>query len=65
MKSNTSTDTSKVNAKVKDIVDEYSDLFPVDLPELPPERNHAHEIHLEPGSKAFAKKPYRMSLKEL
>ena len=44
---------------------EFEDIFPSDLPDLPPSRNHVHEIHLEPGSKPFSRSPYRMSPAEL
>jgi hypothetical protein len=52
-----------VELKLEDIhvVQEFSDLFPDDLPRMPPER----VIELQPGTALIAKSLYRMTLVEL
>src|SRR6185369_15617718 len=44
---------------------EYSDVFPDDLPGMPPERDIEFIIDLLPGTAPIAKRPYRMSAGEL
>jgi hypothetical protein len=53
--------------KVKDIpvVCEYSDVFPDDLPGMPPDRDIEFIIELQPGTAPISKRPYRMPLNEL
>jgi hypothetical protein len=56
--------------KLEDIhvVREFSDVFPNDLPGMPPEREIEFNIKLQPGTAPIAKAPYKMSpieLKEL
>jgi hypothetical protein len=56
--------------KIEDIhvVREILDVFPDDLPEMPPERAIEFKIELQPGTAPIAKAPYKMSpvkLKEL
>ncbi|WVZ76052.1 hypothetical protein U9M48_024054 [Paspalum notatum var. saurae] len=46
------------------IVCEYPDVFPADLPRLPPDRAVEFAINLVPGTAPIAKAPYRMSGKE-
>ncbi|XP_022015093.1 uncharacterized protein LOC110914614 [Helianthus annuus] len=41
------------------VVNEYPDVFPEDLPGLPPEREVEFKIELIPGAKPVAKAPYR------
>ena len=43
---------------------EFSDVFPEDLVDLPPSREIDHEIELLPGSEPVSKRPYKMSLPE-
>ena len=50
------------------VVCEYADVFPEDLPGLPPDREVKFAIDLLPGTALISKAPYRMSpieLKEL
>jgi hypothetical protein len=45
-----------------EIVKEFSDVFPEELPKiLPPERSVDHHIDLISGSKPFSRAPYRLS----
>ena len=43
---------------------QYSDLFPEDLMQMPPGRDIDHEIELIPGATPIAKSPYKMSMPE-
>ena len=47
------------------IIREYLDIFPQDLPGLPPEREISFEIELLPGAAPVSKAPYRMAPAEL
>ena len=48
------------------LLSDYADVMPAELPDgLPPKRAIEHRIELEPGARAPAKAPYRMSPKEL
>jgi hypothetical protein len=53
--------------KVKDIpvVCEYPDVFPDDLPGMPPDRDIEFIIELQPGTAPISKRPYRMPRNEL
>jgi hypothetical protein len=53
--------------KVKDIpiVCEYPDVFPDDLPGMPPDRDIEFIIELQPGTAPVSKRPYRMPPNEL
>jgi hypothetical protein len=53
--------------KVKDIpvVCEYPDVFPDDLPGMPPDRDIKFIIELQPGTAPISKRPYRMPPNEL
>jgi hypothetical protein len=53
--------------KLKDIpiVHEYPDIFPDDLPGMPPDRNIEFIIELQPGTAPISKRPYRMPPNEL
>jgi hypothetical protein len=53
--------------KLEDIhvVREFSDVFPNDLPGMPPEREIEFKIELQPGTALIAKAPYKMSPVEL
>jgi hypothetical protein len=53
--------------KVKDIpvVCEYPDVFPDDLPGMPPGRDIEFIIELQPGTAPISKRPYRMPPNEL
>ena len=47
------------------IVREYLDVFPEDLPGLPPDREIEFEIELAPGTEPISIAPYRMAPTEL
>nr|ABA95022.1 retrotransposon protein, putative, Ty3-gypsy subclass [Oryza sativa Japonica Group] len=47
------------------IVREYSDVFPDDLPGMPPKRDIEFRIDLVPGTTPIHKRPYRMAANEL
>ena len=47
------------------MVCEYADVFSVDLPGMPPDRNIEFVIELQPGTAPISKRPYRMPPKEL
>jgi len=46
------------------VVDEFPDVFPDDLPRIPPDRDIEFIIELLPGTAPIAKCPYRMGVKE-
>jgi hypothetical protein len=57
-------------AKAKEIADvpvvcEFSDVFPNDLPGLPPDRDVEFKIELIPGTAPISRRPYRMPPNEL
>jgi hypothetical protein len=47
------------------VVQEYSDVFPEELPGMPPDCNIEFLIELLPGTPPISKRPYRMSVNEL
>ncbi|KAL5573891.1 hypothetical protein UlMin_023488 [Ulmus minor] len=47
------------------VVQEFLDVFPAELPGIPPEREISFEIELLPGSAPVSKAPYRMAPAEL
>src|SRR3954463_4712229 len=47
------------------IVSEYPDVFPEELPGMPPDRDVEFLIDLVPGSGPIAKRPYKISVDEL
>ena len=47
------------------VVDEYADIFPDDIPELPPSRHVDFSIDLIPGAGPISMAPYRMAPAEL
>jgi hypothetical protein len=47
------------------VVKEYPDVFPDELPGLPPDREIEFAIELVPGTAPIAKRPYRMPANEL
>ena len=47
------------------VVCEYTDVFPDDLPGMPPDREIEFVIELQPGTAPISKRPYRMPPKEL
>jgi hypothetical protein len=53
--------------KLKDIpvVCEYPDIFPDDLPRMPPDRDIEFIIELQPGTAPISKRSYRMPPNEL
>ncbi|KAL3731174.1 hypothetical protein ACJRO7_028100 [Eucalyptus globulus] len=60
-------DTTVEELKIEDIsvVQEFPDVFPKELPGLPPEREIEFVIELVPGTEPISKAPYRMALSEL
>nr|CAB3504402.1 unnamed protein product [Digitaria exilis] len=56
-----------VKTQLKDIpvVCEYADVFPDDLPRMPPDRDIEFVIELQPGTTPISKRPYRMPTNEL
>jgi hypothetical protein len=56
-----------VELKLEDIhvVREFSDVFPDDLPGMPPKRAIEFKIELQPGTTPIAKAPYKMSPVEM
>jgi hypothetical protein len=47
------------------VVQEYPDMFPEELPGMPPYRDTKFVIELLPGTPPISKKPYRMPVNEL
>ena len=47
------------------VVCEFLDIFPEDLPGLPPNRDVEFSIELEPSTTPISRCPYRMAPKEL
>jgi hypothetical protein len=47
------------------IAQEYPDVFPEDLPGMPPDRDIEFIIELLPGTPPISKRPYRMPINEL
>jgi len=47
------------------VVNEYPDVFPEELPGMPPDRDIEFVIDLVPGTSPIAKRPYRIAASEL
>jgi hypothetical protein len=47
------------------VVSEFPDIFPDDLPGLPPDQDVEFKIELLPGAAPISRRPYRMPLNEL
>jgi hypothetical protein len=47
------------------VVQEYPDVFPEDLPGMPPDCDIKFIIELLPGTPPISKRPYRMPVNEL
>ncbi|TYK22834.1 pol protein [Cucumis melo var. makuwa] len=60
-------DTSEVDVSLssKPVVRDYPDVFPEELPRLPPQREIEFAIELEPGTVHISRAPYRMAPAEL
>jgi hypothetical protein len=56
-----------VESKLEDIhvIREFPDVFPDDLPGMPPERANEFKIELQPSTAPITKAPYKMSPVEL
>ena len=52
-------------AKDIKVVCEFPDVFPNDLPGMPPEREIEFITELLPGTAPISKRPYRMAINEL
>jgi len=64
--SNCSTDTAtSTNKQINKLIEEFNDLFPNDLTELPPKRNIDHEIKIIENTTPPSQQPFRMSQPEL
>ena len=50
---------------VTKLLEEFSDVFPDDLPGMPPPRHLDHAIELEPGTRPYCRAPYRFNVDEL
>jgi hypothetical protein len=57
--------TSGIKLKDIPVVCEYPDVFPDDLPGIPPDRDIEFIIELQPGTAPISKRPYRMPPNEL
>ncbi|TYK29012.1 reverse transcriptase [Cucumis melo var. makuwa] len=55
----------EVSLSSEPVVREYPDVFPNELPGLPPPREVDFPIELEPGTAPISRAPYRMALAEL
>jgi hypothetical protein len=51
--------------KEDQVVEEFSDMFPEELPGMPPDRDIEFIIELLPGTAPIVKRPYRMGVDEL
>ncbi|KAL0539461.1 hypothetical protein IC582_023673 [Cucumis melo] len=60
-------DTREVDVSLSSepVVRDYPDVFPEELPELPPHREVEFAIELEPGTVPISRAPYRMASAEL
>jgi hypothetical protein len=47
------------------VVSEFPDVFPENLPGMPPDRDIEFSIELIPGTAPLSKRPYRMDVKDL
>jgi hypothetical protein len=57
--------TKAIALKDIKVVREYPDVFPIELPGMPPDRDIEFLIELLPGTPPIAKRPYRMPINEL
>jgi hypothetical protein len=57
--------TSGIKLEDIPVVCEYPDVFPDDLPGMPPDREIEFIIELQPGTAPISKRPYRMPPNEL
>jgi len=60
-------DTTRTDIKIETIpvVNEFPNVFPKDLPGLPPDRNVEFAIDVMPGTASISKAPYRMAPAEM
>ena len=58
-------DGKEITMEMVPVVRQFSDVFPIELPGLPPEREIEFGIDLLPGVGAISKAPYRMAPMEL
>jgi hypothetical protein len=47
------------------VVNEFPDIFPEDLPGMPPDQDIEFVIELKPGTASIYKAPFRMTTQEL
>jgi hypothetical protein len=60
-----SVENDKPNLENHPILREYKDVFPKEVPCLPPRRGNDFSIELVPGAVSMSRTPYRMSAPEL
>ena len=60
-----STEPEKKKLEDVPIVCEYPEVFPEDLPGLPPPRQVEFKINLVPGAAPIARSPYRLAPSEM
>ncbi|KAH9306193.1 hypothetical protein KI387_010597, partial [Taxus chinensis] len=58
-------DGTKLDINIQPIVQEFMDVFPEEIEELPPRRIVEHTIDLIPGVEPVSKSPYRQLIPEL
>jgi hypothetical protein len=56
---------ASLSLKETPVVSEYPDVFPEELPGMPPDRDIEFIINLMPGTAPISKRPYRMLVNEL
>ncbi|KAD7479605.1 hypothetical protein E3N88_02741 [Mikania micrantha] len=61
------TETNKEDLRLEEVpvVNEFSDVFPTELPGVPPDREVEFRIDLKPEAKPVAKAPYRLAPSEM
>jgi hypothetical protein len=57
--------TTTQNLEDIPIACEFSDVFPEDLPSMPPDQDVEFIIELQPGTAPISRRPYQMTPKEL
>ncbi|GMF43884.1 unnamed protein product [Phytophthora fragariaefolia] len=58
----TSPQTKSIPRQLQSVLEEFADVFPVELPpELPPTRSIEHEVILKPGAQPSNRAPFRLS----
>ena len=58
-------EAGKATVREVPVVRDYADVFPEELPGIPPERQVEFRIDLVPGAAPIAKAPYRLAPPEM